>query len=96
MKITLEPGSYEGMPITQFYEFVATKANFNLEGNYTFDCTKINISKNIQDALFKYMEDNGYPKEEICMIWCLYGPKAFEEFNDNTVELLDGFVNVGD
>ena len=96
MKLTLEPGSYEGISITQFYEFVAVKANLKLEGDYTFDCRKINVSKDIQDALFKYMEENGYSQETICMMWCVYGPKAFEEFPDNTVELLDGFVNVGD
>lgn len=96
MKITLEPKAYEGISITQFYEYVARKANLKLEGNYTFDCRKINVSKDIQDALFKYMEASGYSQETICMMWCVYGPKAFEEFPDNTVELLDGFVNVGD
>ena len=96
MKLTLEPRDFEGISITDFYELVARRVNLKLEGNYTFDCRKINVSKNIQDALFKYMEDTGHSQEHICMVWCIYGPKAFEEFPDNTVEVLDGFVDTGD
>lgn len=96
MKLTLEPKEYEGISITEFYEYVARKANLTVEGDYTFDCRKINVSKDIQEALFKTMEVNGNSQETICMIWCVYGPKAYEEFPNNTVEVLDGFVDVGD
>lgn len=98
MKLTLKPFYYSGISITTFYENVAFKANIKLpeDDKYSFDCTKINVGKNIQEALFAYMRKAGFDTQDISMAWCIYGPKVDENLSDDEVEFSDGFVIMGD
>ena len=76
--------------ITPFYENVALvlgKDPFNL----MYECTKINVSKNVQDLIFEYYKAEGAQDYEICMRWCCFGPKVDETLEDFEVEIFDGF-----
>ena len=98
MKLKLEPQYYSGVSIITFYENVAFKADIKLltSTKYSFDCTKINVGKNIQEALFEYMRKAGYDKQDIGRAWCIYGPKVDENLGDDEVEFSDDFIKIGD
>lgn len=78
--------------ITDMYKKVAELAGYNVTDNTRYNCTKINVARNIQEKLFKYYEEVEHmPKANIGMIWCIYGPKADDSLADDSVMIEEGF-----
>jgi len=59
-----------------------------------YDCTKIEVAKNVADNMFAYMESRGIDKASQGMMWCIYGPKTNEALEDDTVVYEKGFMYV--
>lgn len=90
-----------GYSIISLYEAVAQELgeeNWNGD-NIRFDCTKINVAKNIYDAMVataveqlihKASEDT--IRTEFAMMWCMSGPKAVDGLSKNEVEIFEGFI----
>jgi hypothetical protein len=57
-----------------------------------YDCTKIDVSCNIQELIFEHYKSLGYNAESIGMNWVLYGPKADGSLEDFEVVVEDGFI----
>lgn len=90
-----------GYSIISLYEAVAQELgeeNWNAD-NIRFDCTKINVAKNIYDAMVataveqlihKASEDT--IRTEFAMMWCMSGPKEIDGLSKNEVEIFEGFI----
>jgi hypothetical protein len=91
-----------GYSIVSLYEVVAQalgEKNWNAE-NIQFDCTKINVAKNIYNAMeASAVEEFGCKhrakdiKTEFAMLWCMSGPKAIDGLANNEVEVEEGFIS---
>lgn len=83
----------EVMGLPEFYDEVARKLGYTNTDDLKFDCTKIDVSDKIQDAIMSYYREIKHAGiEEIAMIWCNWGPKAHEDWHDWKVQVEDGFV----
>lgn len=91
-----------GFSIVSLYEIIAQtlgEKNWNAE-NIQFDCTKINVAKNIYNAMeSSAVEQFGYKhraediQTEFAMLWCMSGPKAIDGLATNEVEVEEGFIS---
>ena len=91
-----------GFSIVSLYEVIAQtlgEKNWNAE-NIQFDCTKINVAKNIYNAMeASAVEQFGYKhraediQTEFAMLWCMSGPKAIDGLATNEVEVEEGFIS---
>lgn len=88
LEVKIEP-----MDLADFYDEVARKLGYTNTDNLKFDCSKIDVSEKIQDAIMSYYRDIKHAGiEEIAMIWLNWGPKAHEDWYDWKVQVEDGFV----
>jgi len=55
---------------------VAKKAGIPVSEKSQFDCTKIRVTKDVQDGFYAYYSENGYSSKTITQLLLLYGPKA--------------------
>lgn len=79
-----------------FYGYVAEICNIEVTEKSTFDCTKICVTKPVQDSIIRYYSE--YQKlsdEEIGIKLLLCGPKANLIGTGYEVEVEDGFVIEG-
>jgi hypothetical protein len=83
--IVLPRKQYTGISLGALYDNIARacKKNPN-DPALRYDCTKIRVSRSIQDAIFDHMRENGANETEIGSAWVRYGPKADEELPDGT------------
>jgi hypothetical protein len=76
--------------IIDFYNNVA--AALKLDASILrYDCTKINVSRNIQSNILAALDARSPDPCYTGMMWCIRGPKADDSLPDDTVEILDGF-----
>lgn len=79
--------------LVAFYGYVAEMCNIEITEESGFDCTKICVTKPVQDAIIRYYSE--YQKlsaEEIGTKLLLCGPKANLTGDGYEVEVEDGFV----
>lgn len=97
-KIEIDIEKIRGLKITEFYEYIAGELGFNNDNNLSYDCRKIEISKEIQDVIYQTYQNLNpdIPKNsvnlEVTKIMLIYGPKAYEHLKSNEVIVLEGFV----
>ena len=90
-----------GYSIVSLYEVIAQtlgEKNWNAE-NIQFDCTKINVAKNIYDTMvataveqLRHKASEDTIRTEFAMMWCMSGPKAVDGLSKNEVEIFEGFI----
>ena len=88
--------------IADLYEVVAKEMGYADTSELHYDCTKINVSLDIQDAFYEYYD--GISKEinpditemeastATTVLLAVSGPKAVLHLHANEVEVFDGFV----
>lgn len=82
--------------LLNFYRNVAKKLGYEDTDRITFDCTKICVTKHVQDemrAFYKYIENHS--DESISMLLCCSGPKAnyVSVKSVYAAEVEDGFIS---
>lgn len=83
--------------IVELYDTVAALMEKEAK-DLNYDCTKINVAKNIQDGFFvHYKESNPHASEgdfnmQMGMLLLNYGPKVDETLVDDEVEVFEGFI----
>ena len=79
-----------------FYFYLARQLGHNPEeaDNIRFDCTKINISNNIQDKWFCGIPQS--QKTSFAMLLVCSGPKTDDSLPDNVIMIDDGFISYED
>ena len=104
MKIIFEPEELEGLKLDEFFELVSRTCGMPYDNpKFQVNCTKINVAANIQDGFYKAYEKlvrekgqfNDETTYQITMILCRSGPKAYDDFPDNTVEVQRGAFFLG-
>lgn len=85
--LTLKPEAYTNVSMNDFYCNICKQLGEDPD-KYSFNCTKIIVSEDIQNAIFDYY-GNG---EDAAMIWLCYGPKCDTELAENTVILYEKFL----
>ena len=95
MKITMEVKPYD---IIEFYNEVAKKLGCTDISKANYNCTKINVSRAIQQGFYDYYKsiNPNVSEREITMGVTLIlldkGPKEDTTLKDNEVEVFDGFL----
>ena len=76
----------------KFYCTVSNVAGYQEEEDTMYDCRRILVAPNVQDAIISAYEARGASREEImaCLLMC--GPKASEVLHQNEVVLQKGFI----
>ena len=77
--------------IGTLYDVIAVAMNLPVNDDARYDCSKVNVAKNIQENVFEYYKDSGMNEESVCMLWLCYGPKAVDYLADDEVELKEGW-----
>jgi len=94
MKIKIPNKNYT---LIELYDEVATLLGYNAKV-CEYDCTKINISQNIQDMFFRYYKELNQDKSvndvvmSVSMMLLCSGPKVNKNLTNYEVEILDGFI----
>ena len=80
--------------LTPFYETVASVAGYEVKQEDIFDCTKVNVSANVQENIIAaYQEkDTSLEKSSVISVLLMAGPKVDAGLPDNTVEIFDGYI----
>jgi len=91
-KVTLsKEACYCGIP--DFYRNVAAAMGVTDFEGVSFNCTRICVSKPIQDAIFAYYkEEHQYDDVSIAMLWVNYGPKASLPDSGYVAETEEDFI----
>lgn len=97
--LTLNDSEIENKGVVEFYDSVALHLGYVDIGNLQYDCRKINVALNIQDAIFAAYESSFHEplskdqaQEEIGMRWVISGPKTKESLANNEIEIQEGFI----
>lgn len=69
----------------------ALLAGYSPDGEYAFDCTKIEVARSVKDAVFAAMAENGKSELSMGMLWTCYGPKVADDLKDRQVRIQPGF-----
>ena len=78
--------------LSNFYSTVSKVAGYQEEEDTMYDCTRILIAPNVQDAIIRAYEARGASRQQIVTCLLLSGPKASEMLAENEVVLQDGFI----
>ncbi len=80
--------------LTPFYETVASVAGYEVKQEEIFDCTKVNVSANVQENIIAAYQDKDtdLEKSSVISILLMAGPKVDAGLPDNTVEIFDGYI----
>lgn len=105
IKMIFEPEELEGKNLGSFFRLVAETLGvpFDDEG-FKVDCTKVNVSTDIQDGFYKTYRSVLYGvgvsqtdiDAETSMLLIQRGPKAYSEFPPCTVEIIQGAFLLGE
>ncbi len=99
--IDLDMADIKGKTLLSFYIYVAECLGYKDEEIDSYDCTKICIAGNIQDAIIKsyqrkflgeYMQRPALVDQEIFHILAVGGPKRDYHLSDNQVKVEEGFI----
>lgn len=84
--------------LIKLYDVGAKKLNINVGEDEKYDCTKINISRNIYDFYHNIAnEDNGKDGVmELNMLFLLMGPKVEEYLNGLQIEFQENAIRKED
>lgn len=93
MKIAFKPME---TTIPNLYDQIAIEMKLPVTDDVRYDCTKVNVSKDIMDAIFSYYKKHGLDEGSLSMTWVCYGPKAVDELGESTVELEEGWYTRND
>jgi len=92
MNVQLEPeDSINVTDIVSFYDNIAKTLGLDKDA-VRYDCTKIDVSRNIQKNIFNAWERMGASDIEIGMTWCNSGPKTDDNLPRGTIRITHGFV----
>lgn len=101
MKVKLKVAN-KAYTITELYEAAASEMGFVVPEKLHFNCTKINVSKHIQDKfyeryLYELKADNPHFNEhearvQITMLLAMSRPKVNAKLKANEVEIFEGFI----
>ncbi len=78
-----------------FYKTVAEALKLEIDDSTRFDCTKLCVTKGIQDEIFAYYREKGSDDGEIGALWAQIGPKTNVEAS-STGGLRFGFVAIAE
>ncbi len=103
--ISLDNIHMKGKTLLPFYVYVAECMDYENESIEIYDCRKIWVAKNVQDAIIEaYRETcpDEYAKHpisvdcEIMKTLAIGGPKMDERLSDNQVKVEAGFITFKD
>lgn len=77
--------------IQTFYDLIAKRLGHDPK-TVRYNCTKINVSKLVQDQIFAFYEDEGWSQEAISQAWVCYGPKTSLKDDECIAEVIPGFI----
>ena len=77
-----------------FYRSVARSAGHEEREDTLYDCRRILVSLNVQDAIIQAYQEirPSATRADIIMLLALCGPKADEELERNEVKIQSGFI----
>lgn len=75
--------------LVDFYDVIAAELH---KSNAIYDCTKISVSKDIGDLIFKVHEEQGYDKQSIAALMLCIGPKIYNDLDNGTVIVEEGGI----
>lgn len=101
-KLTLSPSDFaEGLIKT--YENTAKKSGYNVTDRTTYDCRKLDVAKNIQEAWITFYQDDTIAKspemtkadviQQVMALLLNYGAKVNPMLSDNEVLIYSGFTS---
>ena len=79
------------LDLPAFYAHVAQEFGYHISGDTKFDCTRLLVSKNIQEQIFAHYYALGYDKTDVSGTWLLLGPKVDKTLLPNQVGVLPWF-----
>lgn len=103
--ISLDQDKMKGKTLLPFYVYVAECMGYKDETVEIYDCRKILVAENVQDAIIEAYREKcpneyaEYPMDvdqEIMKTLAICGPKMSEELLDNQVKVEDGFITFKD
>lgn len=77
--------------IQDFYDVIAKHLGYDPQ-TVQYDCTKIDVSKPVQDQIFAFYEESGQSQEAISQAWVCYGPKTSIKHHECIAEIQPGFI----
>lgn len=77
---------------TSFYMLVAKKLGITDSPRTRFNCAKICVAQNIQDAWFVHYTSRGFSPAQIAMQLCISSAKVDKTLRDFEVAVEDGFI----
>ena len=77
--------------IQAFYDLIAKQLGYDPE-KVVYDCTKIDVSKSVQDQIFAFYKNDGASLEAISQAWVCYGPKTSLTYDDCVAEVKPEFI----
>ena len=91
MNVRIKPeDSMNIVSIVKFYDNVAETLGLDKD-TLRYDCTKIDVARNIQENIFSGWEKLGAGNLEIGMTWCNSGPKTEDKLPQDTISIGHGF-----
>lgn len=89
----LEEMSEKAGPLMTLYDLAA----IGLRGkrankNENYDCKKIEVSRDIADALIELLQREGHNPHQAALAILVYGPKLNENLPEQTVRVEPGFI----
>lgn len=92
-KMTLNFENIKDLELFEFYEYVAFLLGVDTSLNNTiYDCTKMDVAKNIEDNFYELYRKKGASDWEITMGLLQSGAKVDHTLQDNEVVVSEGFV----
>ena len=92
MDVRIKPeDSMNVTSLVSFYDNVAETMGLDKDA-VRYDCTKIDVARNIQDSIFKSWEKLGASDFDIGMTWCNSGPKTDDKLPRDTIRIDHGFL----
>jgi phage gp16-like protein len=99
MKIKIAPRK---CGVVELFDSIARQMGYKNASELNYDCTKINVAKNIQDMFYEFYTqltkeaDNTISDSDIrigiTMLLAMSGPKVDENLAENEVEIFEGFI----
>ena len=101
-KLTLTPCDF-AQGLIKTYENAARKSGYPVTGQTTYDCRKLDVAQNIQEAWITYYHDDTLAKlpdlseadvtQKVMSLLLNYGAKVSPMLSDNEVLIHPGFTS---
>ena len=81
--------------LPRFYRAVAEAAGYTETEDTMYDCTRILVASNVQDAIIRYYETTSpeLSREQVITLLLLSGPKVGAELKENEVVIQERFIS---